>query len=189
MNLISRASFLGVLLLPQILLAAGGTQYDGVPWGKVGAHAFNVALLFGAIVYFAKTPVKEFFANKKSSFLAEAEKSQAARIAAEKARQDIQNKLNHLEATAAESVARARAEAQDLKRQLIAEAESSSLRLKNEAKSAAQAEVQKAKDSIRAALISESIKEARAKVQAGVTADDQARLESKFLSNIQAVQK
>lgn len=189
MNLITRASFFGALLLPQIVLAAGGEHYDSVPWAKVGAHAFNVALLFGAIIYFAKTPVKNFFANKKASFLAQAEKSQAARLAAEKARQDIQNKLNHLEATAAESVARARVEAQDLKRQLIAEAESSAVRLKNEAKSAAQAEIQKAKESIRAALISESIKAARKKIQSEVSAEDQARLESKFLSNIQAVQK
>lgn len=189
MNLISRASFFGALLLPQIVLASTGGHHDGVPWGKLGAHTFNVGLLFGVIFYFAKTPVKNYFSNKKTSFLVDAEKSQAARMAAEKARQDIQNKLNHLEATAAESIARARAEAQDLKRQLIAEAESTSVRLKNEAKSAARAEIQKAKDSIRAALISESIKEARQKFQSGVSADDQTQLELKFLSNIQAVQK
>lgn len=189
MKLFRKISFVAALVLPVFALAAGGEHYDGVPWGKVGAHAFNVVLLFGAIIYFAKTPVREYFANKRTSFLAEAEKSQASRLAAEKARQDIQNKLNHLEATAAESIARARAEAQDLKRQLVTEAESNSTRLKNEAKSAAQAEIQRAKDSIRAALISDSIKEARNKVQTGVTAEDQARMESKFLSNIQAVQK
>ncbi|MCE3009408.1 MAG: ATP synthase F0 subunit B [Proteobacteria bacterium] len=182
---------LGILILmatlPAAALAAGKTE--GVPWGTVAAQAFNVSLLFGGLFYFLRTPVKNFFANKKTNFVSAAEKSQAARKAAEDERMEIQVRLTKLESTADETISRARAEASDMKKQLIAEAKNLSEKLRQEAQAAAKIEIEKAKNSLRSAMIQDAAKLAREEIGTKLSGEDHSRLQGQFIQNIQAVHK
>jgi F-type H+-transporting ATPase subunit b len=182
---------LGLLIfmvtLPTVALAAG--KGEGVPWGTVAAQAFNVSLLFGTLFYFLRTPVKNFFANKKTNFVSAAEKSQAARKAAEAERIEIHVRLTKLESTADETISRARAEASDMKKQLIAEAKSLSEKLRQEAQVSAKLEVERAKNALRAAMIQDATKLAREEMGNKISGEDHGRLQGQFIQNIQGVQK
>lgn len=186
-------------ILPLLILFTAGAAWAAAPGGHgddhaipfklVGYQTFNVVLMFAGLIYFLKTPVKTFFAQKRENYLAEAKKAEAARKAAEQERADIQARLNKLETTADESVARARAEAADLRKSLIAEAEALSKRIRDEAQSAAKQEADRARHQLRDELIKESLQIARQQLSQKVTPDDHKRLQANFIHNIQAVQK
>lgn len=160
-----------------------------IPVKLVTYQTINVVMMVAALIYFLREPVRKYFAEKKNLFLSSAQKAEAARKAAEDERQKIQVRLSKLESTADESVARARAEAADMKKQLIAEAEALSKRIREEAHESARLEVEKAKNHLREALIKEALEMAKAQVSSKLTADDHQRLQSDFISHIQAVQK
>lgn len=173
------------------MAAGGGGHGDAhaIPTRTIVYQTINVVLLVAGLIYFLRAPLKEYFSGKRALFLSAAQRAEAARKEAEEQRQQIQTKLSRLETTAEESVQRARAEAADMKRQLVAEAEALSKRIRDEAQEAARLEVLKAKSQIRETLMKEALDVARTQLQTRVTAEDHKRLQSDFLSHIQAVQK
>ena len=178
--------FIFSLLMTSVALGAGG---DGVPTKMITYQAINVFLMIAGLIYFLRGPIRTHFLQRRSTFLSAAQKAEAVRAAAEQEQQGIQVRLSKLESTADESVARARAEAADMKKQLISEAESISKRIRSEAELAAHLEVEKAKNQLREMLINESLKVARGEINQKVTAADHQRLQSDFINHIQVVQK
>jgi F-type H+-transporting ATPase subunit b len=168
--------------------AAHGEAH-AIPTKLIAYQTLNVVLMIVALVYFLKEPVRKFFLDKRSLFLSAAQKAEAARKAAEDEHAQIKVRLTKLESTADESVVRARAEAADMKKQLIAEAEVLSKRIRQEAEEAARNEVEKAKNQLRESLIRESLEMAKSQLASKVTPEDHKRLQTEFISNIQAVQK
>lgn len=175
--------------------ALAATTGDGhgdahaVPTKVITYQTLNVIILVGGLIYFLRQPLRDYFREKRANFLSAASKAEAARKAAEAQRAQIQNRLDKLVTTADESIARARAEAADMKKQLVAEAESLSKRIREEAQESARLEVEKAKRQLRESLIKESLEIARTQLSTKVTAEDHKRLQTDFLSHIQAVQK
>lgn len=152
-------------------------------------QAINVALIIVGLTYFLKNSVRTFFKSRQSDFVALAEKSQATRKAAELEHQEIKHRLAKLEDGAGESISRARAEAVDLKKSIVAEGELLAKRIRDEAQSAAKLEVERAKQELRQDLIAEAFLNARSQIQTKVSSEDHRRLQSEFINNIQAVQR
>lgn len=149
-------------------------------------QAINVGALIVGLVYFLRTPVQNFFKNKKEAFTHAASKAQAARRIAEEEKMQIQVRLNKLESTSDESLSRARADAAELRNQLLAEAELLSKRLREEAQAAAKLEVEKAKNHLREQMIKESSDLARSQMDQ-ISIEIQQRLQDEFVDNVQAV--
>ena len=76
-----------------------------------------------------------------------------------------------------------------MKKQLIAEAEALSKRIRLEAEQAALLEVEKAKVQLLEALIKDAIAATKEQLSSKVSAEDQSRLQTEFISHLQAVQK
>jgi len=183
--------FLALIFLSILVQASGGEQgagHDAVPVKTMIYQSINVTILFAGLIYFLKNPIKNFFQEKKSLFLSASEKAQAARAAAEQEHVEIQVKLTKLESTADESISRARAEAADLKKQLIEEAHTISKRIKSEAENAAKLEIEKAKNHLREQMIIEAVKLTRNQLNTKVSSEDHKRLQGDFIESIQAVQ-
>lgn len=178
-----------ILLAGVAQAASGGAGHGEIPTKLIGYQTFNVVVMFAALIYFLHGPIRSYFTDKRTAFLSAAQKAEAARKAAEDERMQIQVRLTKLESTADESIARARAEAADMKKQMIAEAEALSKRIRDEAQEAARLEVEKARIQIREALIKESLQSARAQLSEKVTSEDHQRLQANFINKIQAVQK
>lgn len=181
-----------ILLTSVVALAAspgGHGGAHGIPAKLVTYQTLNVLLLVGGLIYFLRTPLRKYFKEKRADFLSAAQKAETARKQAEEQRAQIQSRLSKLETTADESIQRAKAEAADMKKALVAEAEVLSKRIREEAQEAARLEVQKAKNELRMAIIQDSLGIARTQLATKVTAEDHKRLQSDFLSHIQEAQK
>ncbi len=160
-----------------------------IPTKLIIYQTINVVAMLVGLVIVLKKPLQTYFQEKREGFLSAAKKAEAARKAAEQERMDIQTRLSKLESTADESISRARAEAADMKKQLIADAEATAKRIRDEAASAAKLEVERAKSELREMLIKESLEASRQQLSSKISADDHKRLQTDFIQNIQAVQK
>lgn len=149
-------------------------------------QAINVGALIVGLIYFLKKPVQDFFKSKREAFVASAQKAQASRVSAEAEREQIQIRLNKLESTADESISRAKADAIDMKNQLISDAMTASKRIQEEAAQAAKQEVQRAIAHLKEELIKESVLFSRGQLTT-VAAEDQARLQGNFINNMEGV--
>lgn len=185
--------FLTMLATSTIALAAGGEAHGAVEMDEhtksvIMYQAINVGLILVAGIYYLRQPIKEFFAARLAGYMDAAEKTQAAKQAAQKEFDNIRAQLMKLETTAQESIARARAESSDLRKQLLADAEASASRIRTEAQNVTQIEVQKAVGELRAQMVADAISAAQSQLKSGVTQEDHQRLNKEFIRNIETVQ-
>lgn len=186
-------SLLTMALFPMLVLAAGGahhgeahlTEYDKQ---KIVYQAINVGIILAGLIYFGLKPIRNFFNQRRADYLKAAEKSLELKKRAEEEKKNIQAQLTKLENTADESISRARAEAADLKNNLVTEAKLLSERLRKEAETTAVLEVEKAKALLRVQTIEESAALAQKQVASAVSTEDHARLNKEFIKNIETVQ-
>lgn len=177
-----------LLLLSSVqVLAAGGAHHgEGIPT-IVYWQAANLIIIFVALAYFAGPKIKETFRQRNAEFLASAEKSQSIQREAEKKLEDIKNRLSLLEKTSGESIARARAEAADLRQQIISEGQQAAEKIKKEAQAVAQAEIQNAQRSLHAQVVKDSLRMAQDILKKDVGQGDQQRLQEQFGKQIEGI--
>lgn len=176
------------LILPAICLAAGGEHGGG--HGHLGPsrteiyQLINVVILLGGVIYFVKDQAIEFFKNRRTDYLAAAEKSASARRQAEADFAEIKNKIDKIDATRAEMIAKAQAHAADVKKQIIEESEAVAKRIKDDAELAARVESQKAERDLRQQLIKDSITAARSVLSKDISAGDHQKLQGDFVRGV-----
>lgn len=176
-------SFAGIALAQE----GHGGHDAGIPWKTIGWQVFNLTILFAGLIYFIKDNVRVFFASRKDGFVEQAKKSQAARAEAEKQYLEIQHKIEHLESTREESMARAQAEAADLRKSLIKEAEELAARVRNEAQVTAKFEIAKAKKELHEQFVQNSVTAARQVLTKDIGAADHQRLQGDFMTKVEGV--
>ncbi len=150
-------------------------------------QAINVAILFGGLFYFLKSTVVKHYADRKANYLAAAQKSQAAREQAEKQFVEIKHKLEQLQSGEDESISRAKAEAANLKRSLIKEAQEMVLRIKHEAEELAKIETQKAQVHLREELLKDALEASKTVLTKDIGSADHQKLQNEFINKVQAV--
>lgn len=182
-------SLMMLLLICATSVAFGqeGHEHAGTPWSEIGWQVVNIGILFGALFYYLRKPTVEFFRQRRAQFTEAAQKSQAARLDAEKQYLDIKHKIDHLESNKDQDIARASAEAADLRKQMIRDAEETAARVKHEAETTVQIEIQRAKQELREQFVREAVAAARTVLTKDVGNQDQQRLQTDFMKNIQAV--
>lgn len=186
----SMTLFTLLTLAANVAMAAphGDGHHHGPDWTMIGWQAFNVGILVVGLIIVLRKPVREFFAAQKAAYIDAAAKTQAAKTAAENDLKSIRAELARIEATAAESVARARAESADVRKQMVAEAESTANRLRADAETSAKLEVNRAVDQLRTQLLTDAVSAARQQMSGGVSQEDHLRLNKEFIRNIEAAQ-
>ncbi|AHZ85650.1 ATP synthase B chain [Bdellovibrio bacteriovorus HD100] len=174
-----------VLLAPAAVFAAGGGHGDGhIPTSTIMFQAINLTILFAAIIYFTKDAIVSFFAGRKAAYLEAAQKSAFAREQAEKEFVDIKNKLANLDQTREENLRKAQTHAEDLKKQILEEANDVTKRIKNDAELTARLEVQRAQKELRTQLLQDSVEAARIVLTKDLGSSDQQKLQKDFINNV-----
>lgn len=177
-----------ILLSPALVMAAGGEHggghHDaGVP--KVVMYQFiNVVILVAGLIYFTKDSAIAFFKDRKAQYLEAAQKSAFAREQAEREFVDIKNKLAQLDSTRAESLNKAQAHADDLKKQILEEAQAVSKRIKEDAQLTAKLEVERAQRDLRTQLLKDSVEAARTVLTKDLSGADQQKLQKDFINHV-----
>lgn len=172
-----------IILTPALVLAAGGHHEEGVP--KVVLYQLiNVTILVAGLIYFTKDSIVQFFSGRKAVYLEAAQKSAFAREQAEKEFVDIKQKLASLESTREESLKKAQAHADDLKKQILDEAQNVTKRIRDDAELTATLEVQRAQKDLRTQLLKDSVEAARVVLTKDLSSADQQKLQKDFINHV-----
>ncbi len=185
-SLVISSILFALTLIHQVVFASSTGHGGGIPWGTVTAQVFNVVVLLIGLVYFLAKPIRSHFQARQKDFLSVAEKAKATLKEAERSHLELTHKLEKLQSTADESVAKAELEAKAVKAGLLEEAKSLSQRIQNEARLAAEAELKRAKHELRIELLKVSINSTQEKLANSsiVTTEDHARLQNEFVTEL-----
>lgn len=164
-----------------------GAEHSGVPV-VVLYQAINVAIILGAGIYFGKQKVVEFFLHKRTSFLQAQEKAQGVLRQAEHEHHEVKTRLDKLKVTREESISKAKADAIDLRKQIVKDAQVLAKKLQDEALLSAKIEVERAKHHLKEQLIKEAFELSKKDLSSKATSDDQKKLQEDFISKVQVVQ-
>lgn len=174
-------------LLPVTAFAADAHHGEGIPWKLVISQAFNFGLLVLILGWLARKAVKQMFTDRKRTYLELVQKADAAKNEAEKNRREIADRLQKLESTAQQSLDQAKAEAAEMQKRIVAEAQELAAKARDEAERSARFEVERAKQELRAEVLTTAVEAARKTLQDKVGGAEQKKLQSEFVKNIQVV--
>jgi F-type H+-transporting ATPase subunit b len=164
-----------------------GAEHGGVPV-VVLYQAINVAIIFGLGFYFGKQKIVDFFLQKRNHFLQAQEKAQSILRHAEQDHAEVKTRLDKLKVTREESISKAKADANDLRSQIITDAQVLAKKLKEEALLSAKIEVERAKYQLKEQLIRDAFELSKKDLSSKATSDDQKKLQEDFISKVQVVQ-
>ncbi|HPI40257.1 MAG TPA: ATP synthase F0 subunit B [Pseudobdellovibrionaceae bacterium] len=177
-----------LLFFSSISLAAGAHgASEGIPVKTIIYQLINVAILFGALIYWTKDKVIQFFFNRQTSYQEAYKKTKSAREDAEKNLEDIKFRIQDLQTNKGDSIIRAQKESEVEKERLLKEAQEKALRIKKETHNTIEVEYSKAKNDIRNQLIEDSMKQARILLSKDIGAQDHQKLQSGFAAHIEEV--
>lgn len=164
--------------------AAAHGEEHGIPTAVI-LQAVNFAIYAALVIFFIRKPIRSYFESREAGFRQALVKAQEARREAEQKKTEIQNQLNELQSTQAESVEQARAEAETLKARIIQDAKDMAQRLREEAQRTTDFEVQRAKNELREDLLKQSVALASKILTEKMAEPDQKRLQTEFVDKIQ----
>lgn len=179
--------FLSILLtlFPVLALAApGGGHAPGEVPTVVLYQLINLIILFSGIIYFTKDAIVSFFGGRKAAYLEAAQKSALAREQAEREFADIKYKLSQLEITRSESLEKAKAHGEEIKKTSLTEAGELSRRIRDDAALTAKLEVERAQKELRLQLLRDSMENARMVLTKDIGSSDQQKLQKDFISHV-----
>ncbi len=128
-----------------------------IPLATIGWQAVNLGILFIILFFALRKSVVESFANRRTSFLNQAEKTKAALKNAELALAEIKSKLSSLESGETKALENARHEANLIKTHIIHDSEVASAKMKTDLQQTLNNELEKAKNEINNLILSKAI--------------------------------
>ncbi len=160
----------------------------GIPWHTIGWQVFNLGLLLGALIFFLRKAVPAFFKNRQDQFEILFLQSSKLKDLAEAKLRDYEEKITALDRGRAETLTRAQADAVDLRKKIVADAEESAKRIQTEAATQINSELVRAQAAIRNNLVDQMQKIARDILEKDTAQQDHTRLQENFFNQIQAQQ-
>ena len=164
-----------------------GHREAHAPDANVAYQAINVGLFVVLIAILSRKKARAFFAGRAASFQQALVKADVARTNAESKKREIQDLLSQLESSSAQTADAARADAEQIKRNLLKEAEALRATLRQEAERTVHAELERAKAELRAEMIAQAMALAKTTLSEKILEPDQKRLQSEFVEKIQVV--
>lgn len=188
--MIKTTALLFTLVLPSIAFAAsGGGEHDlhHIPWDALKPQFLNFGAVVILIVWFGRKKIAQHFSQRHAEYTDLVTRAEKAKDAAESHKRKISERLNKLEKTSTDSMAKAKAEAADLKNHIIKDAQKLAEKLEKESGRSALFELERAKNDIRNEMIQVAITAAKKALAEEVDDGKQQRLQTEFVEKIQVV--
>lgn len=167
-------------VLPATALAAEGGGLRTFVW-----HSFNLALLLGIIGYFARTPLRELMATRRTKIESDLGQARADLERAESQLREWKNRMDALDSELDEIRGAVRAQAEGERDRIVADAEASAERIRANAVAAVEQETRRARELLREEGAELAIERAGEILQQRITGDDRDRLFGEFLNHLQ----
>ncbi len=150
-----------------------------------GFALINFAI-FAAILYrLAAKPITEFLQTRHTTIKRDLDEAAVLRRQAETRLQEYDQKIARMDEELADLIAQVRREAEVEKQRIIAHAEEEARRLRAEAEAQIQAEVARARALLKRELVEAAVTAARATLVDQFSAEDQKRLSSRYLAELE----
>ena len=173
----------GLLLVPDFLAAA---EEPGSKWGvflPLGRW-FNLALVVLVLVWVARKPLAEFFANRTQSIREQLEEAQKARSEAEAKLAGAAERMKHLEDELRDIKAAGEKEAQEEYQRLLAAAEKDADKIIERARQEIDGMTRAAQIVLKQHVAALAVQLAEEKIRNEITVEDSNRLFGQFVDQL-----
>lgn len=171
--------FVALLLAPATAFAAEGAGLRELLW-----HTFNLAILVAIIVYFAREPLREVMATRRTQIEDELGQARADLERAETQLSEWQQRMSALDAELDGIRDAVRAQAESERDRILADAESGAGRIRANAAAAVEQEARRARDLLRTESAELALARAGDLIQERISEGDRDRLFDEFLSRL-----
>jgi F-type H+-transporting ATPase subunit b len=144
----------------------------------------NFAIIAGVLVYFARKPVRDFFANRSAEIAKSMQESQEARDRATAALADMERKIRELDAETDRMISEARARGEKDRQALAAEGKKVVEEIQAQVKQGIDLEVQKAKTALAVEAAVLSIDLAEGNIKSKIGNQDHERIVKEYISKV-----
>ena len=176
---------LTILLAPVAASASGGGDAGNEGW-TLFWQGVNLIILFAVLVYYTRKPIQEFFSSRRDEVKGGLDSAASVLSDAETRLAEWQARADRLEAEVEEIKEAARQRANTESEYILADAEASAERLRNDAKTAIDQEVARARSELRAESGELATKLAADLLQSHVTDEDQTKLVDEFVARVES---
>ena len=162
-----------------------GAGAEGVPWFLVSSQALNFSLFIIILFFLLRKKVKNLFLQREKDYYQSFRQAEIQRDRAEKQKLDLAQKLKVLESDEQKALQKARNEAEDLKKKILAQAHLVSERLSKEVHRTIQYEFDKAFLGLKEELWAYSLDDAKLILKEKVDVSVQKKLNAEFTRKVQ----
>lgn len=167
------------------LLITGASEGGAFNWRYVMEHAVNLIILLGVLVYFLKTPVRNFLVERRGNIAQEIDEAQKT-ITGAKAKYEeyaqklkaIEGEINSIKETLVKQGETERAE-------IIRQAEAASENIKKEARETIELEAERARHEIQSEVIDIALGHAERIIRESLGESDKERFVEEFTKNVE----
>ncbi len=172
---------LALCALPLPAFAAG----DAGGGNALFWQAVNLAIILGALIYFARKPVTEFFSTRRAQITSDLESAASLLSEAETRNSEIQRRLVDLESQLEEIRETTRRRAEEESERILAEANKTAARIQADATAAVEHELHRAQRALRAEAADLALELAGQLLREQVTDSDRERLLDEFITRVE----
>ncbi|NPV05811.1 MAG: F0F1 ATP synthase subunit B [Syntrophaceae bacterium] len=178
---------LGVVLAATVAWAAGGGDDHGDTRAQLidfGWRMANFLILMGILYWLMWKKIKTFFANRREGIKASLEEAEVVKADAEKKFREYDEKLKKAEEEIQGISDMIRAQGEEEKKRIIAEAERAAAKMKEDAKARMDQELKKAKNELRLEASELAVQMAEDILKKKVTKEDHEAMVREYLDRM-----
>lgn len=144
----------------------------------------NFAIIASIVVYFARKPVRDFFANRSAEIAKAIQDSREARERAVAALEDMERKIKEMETETGRMVADAQARSEKDRQALVEEGRKLAQDIQAQVKQGIDMELHKAKTALAAEASLLSLDLAEGRIKENISSQDHERIVKEYISNV-----
>jgi len=176
--------FLSLLLvLPMDALAAGSTS---IPWGFIGRHAFNLALLLTILTVLLRKPISNALKARSGNIRTAIQDAQTLRKEAEARYEMLEGRLARFESEMQQMKADAAKQAEQERDEVLAQAQREAQSIKDAAERTIRDETARARNALQEDAVRLAMQIAEERLKSQVAAVDNQRLTREVLDSMNA---
>lgn len=167
------------------LVLAGAAEGGGFNWRFVLEHAVNLLILIGVLVYFLKTPVKNFLMERRGKIGYEIDEAQKTITEAKEKYEEYAKKLESIEAEISSIKETVRQQGENERAEIMKQAESVSRNIKKETSETIAFETEKAKHEIQSEVVDIALGQAEKLIRENLGESDKEKFMQEFTKSIE----
>ncbi len=167
------------------LLLTGASEHDAFNWRFVMEHTVNLIILLGVLVYFLKTPIKNFLVERRGTIGHEIDVAQKTIGEAKSKYEEFARKLQAIETEINSLKDTLRKQGESERSELLKQAESASEIIRREARETIALQTERAKREIQSEVVNLALGNAEAIIRRSLGDSDKERFVEEFTKNIE----